>query len=157
MNVFKDKEARYSLGDILPSFKLPDASGGEFSMWDLKGRENMVIFVFDAVCGPECSHLLQEVSKRYQDYREQNAEVIAIFRTNRESADDIRHELNLPFYVLADADGSVSAKLVNTTPAVIVSDRFGEVMEILFGDDVWRVSQDRLLTRVELNELACPE
>src|SRR5690606_15092615 len=128
-----------------PTFTLQSAQGGEYSTWSVKGKKNLVVFVFGKTCDSGCRELLSAAARDYKLYKENNAEVVAIFRTNRESADDLRNELSLPFHVLVDLEGFVTSRLVYTPPAIFITDRFGEVVEEFLGDEALKVSQEKIL------------
>jgi peroxiredoxin len=157
MDMPKPELTRLSTGSLLPTFTLRTVEDKELSTWDLKGKKNLVVIVLGKECNQDCRDFLSEVAYEYKRYKELDAEVVAIFKTTREMADDIRFELELPFPVLVDVDGMVTSQLTYHTPAIMVTDRFGEVVEHYYGEDAFKVKQEKLLARVELNELACPE
>lgn len=149
--------ARLLAHRMLPTFTLQTADGGEFSTWSAKGSKSLLVLIFGKVCNPECRTLLARVAREYKQYKELSAEVIAIMRMNRESADEIRLELGLPFPVLVDVDGTVTQRIGYGLPAVLVTDRYGEIVADFVGDEALKVKQEQLIARVELNELECPE
>lgn len=157
MNMPESELLRVPVGSLMPSFTLQTVEGDEFSTWDFKGRKNLVILVMGKVCNQDCRNQLVNVAREYKHFKDMDAEVVAIFRMVRENAGDIVSELNLPYPALIDVDGMVTGRLVYHTPAVLVADRYGEVVEEHSGEDALRIKPEQLLARVELNELACPE
>lgn len=124
----------------IPTLALPDRTGRTVSTWEYKQTHPLVL-VFGAD-----SPLLADFAAHHHEYRAANAEVIAVVP----SAPPER----APFPVLIDADGSATARYVDRTPIVLVTDAFG-VLEGRFDDE--RPNHQRILNLISSLELACPE
>src|SRR5687768_13669270 len=85
-------------GDMLPSFSLPGVNvPGHVSPWDYKQHKNLVLFFFhDRECAP-CLQLLRELAHGYEEYRQLNAEILAIVSSELQDLSQLQHELQLPF------------------------------------------------------------
>jgi peroxiredoxin len=139
---------------MAPDFRLESDSGEMISPEDYREKKNLVLIFFDAGCG-ECSDFLKGIADRYQDYVDANAEVLAIIEGSKDDKHDISERMNLPFPILADPDRHVLGKYADKTPAIFVTDRFGEIDLIFLEDHL--PDQNKILDRLQLSELECPE
>ena len=66
-------------GRLLPNFRLSAANrDGQFGPWDYKQHRNLVLIFFPSAECQKCKQLLREVAEHYGDYKEKEAEVLAI-------------------------------------------------------------------------------
>lgn len=143
--------------EMLPNFTLEAVDGSLVDSTDYKGKTDLVVIFFDPKC-EGCGQFLCEISERYEEYLEANAAVIAIGEGSMSDVKTAVHSMNLPFAVLADHDGRVGGRFNASLPSAFVTDRYGEVREVQHGAETRRFpNQDSMLTRIELNELECPE
>lgn len=140
--------------DLLPVFELKTIDGKSISPIDYKEKKNMVFLFFDAECS-SCIDFLDEVEKRYNDYKEEEAEVFAIGEGPKDHLVDVIGEMDYPFPVLIDKNGTVMSRFTDETPAVFVTDRFGEIRMIFKGEHL--PDQQKILDNLDLYELECPE
>ena len=132
------QKAKLSAGQLVPPFRLSAANRDrQFGPSDYKQHRNLVLIFFRSVECRKCRQLLLEIAAHYGEYRQMEAEVLAI------SADEINHlrqlaqELALPFPVLSDSDGRVTdlymkqpeeaAETAAPEAAVFVADRWGAI------------------------------
>jgi len=118
-------------GDVIRNFQLLSVNGQPVLLSDARGRANMVL----ALAGESDSAyaFLSELGRHESDLNANEARALAVVAGNREQACELKRLLNLSFEVLADQDGRVHRSLETADPeghflpAVIVTDRFGEV------------------------------
>ncbi len=154
---------KLSLHDMLPAFELPEAEGGKISFWDYKGRRNLVLFFVHPAC-QKCRDMLKELAGAYREVIGQEAEVLAVLPASPGEAGRLKHELSIPFPVLADEGGGVFQRYgavdSNDRPsaAVIIADRFGEIYAFSVA-----TAEHRLMTVREIIDffnfigIQCPE
>lgn len=141
---------------MMPSFHLESVDGKSIGPSDYKEKLNLLIYVFDINCGP-CLDFLKEASGRYDDYKELNAEILAIAEGSTDVIKDVAQKLNLQFPVLIDADGSILKQYSLTAPAVFVADKFGEIELMAAKEGEHLPDHDEILNTIELAEIECPE
>ena len=123
-----------SKGHRLHEFELAGTFGRMIRLSDYRGRANLVLLVSDD--RPDTAKLLADVAARYQEIKNEDAEVLAIVHTARQSPAQINQSQPLPYPVLADCDGRVHRELgaidskEQDSAAVYVTDRFGEVFGV---------------------------
>jgi peroxiredoxin len=120
-----------SKGHRLRDFELATALGGVIRLSDYRGRANLVLLVSDD--RPGTAKLLADSAARYQEIKNEDAEVLAIVHKSRQSAAEMKQRQKLPYLVLADSDGRIHRELGaidskgQDSAAAYVTDRFGEV------------------------------
>jgi len=118
--------------EMLPLFELPEAGGKKVSVWDYKGKRNLVLFFVHPDC-QKCRDMLGELAQAYREVLSQEAEVLAIVPASPGEIARLKQQLSLPFPLLADEKGEVfrsyGAVDSNDRPsaAVVIADRFGEI------------------------------
>jgi peroxiredoxin len=118
--------------EMLPLFELQEAGGKKISVWDYKGKRNLVLFFVHSGC-QKCRDMLGELAQAYREVLSQEAEVLAVLPASPGEAARLKQQLSLPFPLLADEKGEVfrryGAADSNDKPsaAVVVADRFGEI------------------------------
>ena len=72
-------------GQLIPNFRLSAANrDGQVGPWDYKQHRNLVLIFFRSAECQKCKQLLREIAEHYGEYKEKEAEVLAI------STDEIR-------------------------------------------------------------------
>lgn len=140
-------------GDILPFLSFPEASGGEVSTGDFRGRCNLVLLLTHPAGCTACEEKLRELHTSLDHLRSEDAEVLAIVPGSPHQVMELQRQLALAFPVLIDARGAPGGEAI-----LAVADRFGEIFAI------WRSGHNhRLPTVAETAEelafvaLQCPE
>lgn len=145
------------VGELLPDFQLETSGGDLISPQNYKGKKNVVVVIFGVRC-EECKEFLTRAAERYREYQEANAEIIAVGEATAEAVRELASEMQLPFPVVADPNGVAGTRYKTRRSAVIVADRFGEIRLAEYpGEGQRPPDQERIITRLELNELECPE
>ena len=117
---------RLRIGAAAPLFYLPSTEGKPSGPAALRSKYNMVLLFADP--SPGGIAYLQALADLYPAILEEHAHVVAVSATSIESASEIAVRLKLPFPLLADADGSVTARMLGGgSSALCVADRFGQV------------------------------
>jgi peroxiredoxin len=144
--------------NVLPIFKLESGEGQMLGPDDFKEKKALVLVFFDTDCVP-CNDFLDDIAARYDEYKAENAEVLAIGEGSIDKVREIANARSLPFPVLADTDGHVMRMFAETVPAIIVADRFGEVRftRSVKEDGDHFLDQEFILNQIDLTELECPE
>jgi peroxiredoxin Q/BCP len=94
-------------GDPAPEFTLPDQSGQELSLGDLRGR-TVVLYFFPRADTPGCTRQACGVRDRSADYERAAARVIGISPDTVEAQAKFAAKYGLEFTLLADADHAVA-------------------------------------------------
>jgi peroxiredoxin len=129
-------QARPSKGQLIRDFTLISALGPPVSLSDYRGRSNLVLVLAGGGGGNVDLRILTEIAANYAQFREEQAEVLAVLQCDRERAARIAHQTGLPFPLLVDEDGrihhSAGAEDGYSHPAaaIYVIDLFGEVFAV---------------------------
>ena len=118
-------------GRRLHDFELIEALGSKVRLSDYRGRANLVVIAMDD--RPSTAKLLSDAASRYQEIKNEDAEVLVLLHATGDQGVASKQRMNLPFPVLADPDGRIHRALGamdsqgHDSAAVYVTDRFGEV------------------------------
>lgn len=134
------------MASVTRNFTLPDLSGTEFSLWDYRQRQPLVVVFAQA----EGDAFLRDLAEHYAQYRRRGAEVLLV--VTREPAGR-----KWPFPVLLDGDGSVTARFAGDTPTVLVLDRYGETFARLKSPGPGGIDHREVLEWLLFVESQCPE
>lgn len=153
------------IGRLIPAFRLPAANRPTLlGPWEYKQRKNLVLFFFHGGRCPSCHQRLTGLIARYAEFRELEAEVLAISPERIETLRGLAAELASPFPLLADAQGEVFHRYLrwseNEAPptALFIADRWGELVAHMVAQEA-----DTLLPEKEVRawlqfiEIQCPE
>ena len=145
-------------------FRLPSAEGEQVSLYDYRGHSNLVLFFAGEADHPGENGFLSILVQHYAEIRGQDSEILLVLACSREQAERTKHQVQVPFPVLADEDmqvhksvGAVDAQAVPAA-AVYVTDRFLDVhatWRTEQGDDLPGVSE--VLSWLAYIESECPE
>jgi peroxiredoxin len=149
---------------LMPDFTLPSSDGKQVSLYDYRGRSNLVVFFAGSAQDSAENPLLSALAKRYREITDTDSEVVLVVAGPVGQAEEFRRNTRAPFLVLADKDmrvhnsvGAVGAQAVPAA-AFYITDRFLEVFA------VWRTGVgDRLpdlsevLSWLNYLDSQCPE
>jgi peroxiredoxin len=120
-------------GHLMPDFALPSSDGRQVSLYDYRGRSNLVRLFAARTKDSTDSLLLGALAKRYREIAETDSEVVAVLAESVAQADEFRRKMHFPFPVLSDRDmkvhnmvGACGAQAVPAA-ALYITDRFLEV------------------------------
>lgn len=97
-----------NIGDNAPDFKLYSSEKQEVSLSDFKGKNVVVLFfplAFTGVCTTELCNVRDDIA----NYKNLNAEVLAISVDSLFTLEKFKAEQNLPFPLLSDFNKTASA------------------------------------------------
>jgi peroxiredoxin Q/BCP len=95
------------IGDRLPDFTLPSATGETVNISDFKGKKPLVIYFYPKDDTPGCTAESCAFRDSYQVFQDIGAEVIGISGDSVESHQKFAQKYNLPFLLLSDTQNSV--------------------------------------------------
>jgi peroxiredoxin len=151
-----------SKGYRLREFELMSALARTTHLSDYRGRANLVLILSDEQ--PETTKLISDAATRYDEVKNEDAEVLAIMHTSREQAAETKGRLKLPYPVLIDEDGRMHREMGaidsrgHDAAAVYITDRFGEVFGVYRksgGQEVPGLAD--VLSWLEFVNAQCPE
>lgn len=141
---------RISEGELLPRLTLAGPEGPRNTPWP-GNLATVVVLVHPDAC-PECAAYLGEVGGAVVDLRSWGTQVVGV--TSGPLPDD------LAFLVLGDQDGGGRRRLgiLDDEAAVLLADRWGEVMEVAtFGADHGFPLPRQLVESAKIVDVSCGE
>jgi peroxiredoxin len=116
-------------GQVVPTFTLPDTAGTSVRRTAYRDKKNLVLAFLPDAEDDGARAYLRALAQGYAALRAETGEVLAILRGDRAAVADARRELALPFPLLHDADGAVTARFLppKASAGVFVTDRYGEL------------------------------
>lgn len=94
-------------GDKLPTFKLKNQEGKEYSINEVLGKKNIVIYFYPKDETTVCTKEACSFRDSYEDFKELGCEVIGISSDDVESHKNFAENHNLPFILLSDENQEV--------------------------------------------------
>lgn len=145
-----------------PDFELMSSSEHPLRLSDYRGRSSLLlIFTDDQAATAE---LLSAVAHSYDDFKHEEAEVIAVAKSSPEECGRIKERLKLPFLILSDGNGRIhrevgaSDEQGNAAAAAYVTDRYGEIFAIYRTRDGQALpTAAEILNWLEFVNNQCPE
>ncbi len=151
-------------GHLMPDFTLVSSCGKQVSLYDYRGRSNLVLHFAGRTKDSDDGPLLSALAQRYSEVAEAGSEVVVVLAESVVQADEFRRKMQFGCQVLSDPDmrvhnmvGAFGAQAVPAA-ALYISDRFLEVAA------VWRTGAGAALPDISevlswLNYLdsQCPE
>jgi peroxiredoxin len=144
-------QAELQVGDIAPDFTLPSASGASIQLESLRSRGPVVlVFSRDFPCKYSRAHML-DLQQRYRDFREEGAEVVAVFREEESELRALRilrTTTRAEFPLLSDYLSKQTGGYSPTGYAAYVIDRQGKIRAVIPGTLTDRPDIGQLLEAV---------
>lgn len=123
-------------GTLVPAFSLPGADGMPHSPWDYKQREHLLIVVLSSTGTSEARGVLRELKQQYRVLREEECAVLALTADTVIGHLSAQEELQLPFALLADPQGTVIARYTYwdaqarlAQPTLVLANRYGVLIK----------------------------
>jgi peroxiredoxin len=151
-------------GHLMPDFTLSSSDGKQVSLYDYRGRSNLVLFFAGRAQDSAEDPLLSALPERYREITDTDSEAVVVVAESVGQAEEFRRKMQSSFPVLSDPDmrvhNMVGASGAQAVPAaaLYIADRFLEVF------DVWRTGTgDRLpdisdvLSWLTYLDSQCPE
>jgi peroxiredoxin Q/BCP len=104
------KMKKLTIGDKIPTFKLPDQNGKEFDIRSVLGKKNLVIFFYPKDDTPGCTREACYFRDMYEDFLDANAEVIGISGQSVESHRNFANKYKLNYTILSDKNNQLRKK-----------------------------------------------
>ncbi len=144
--------------EMMKNFELQSTTGQIMGPQDYREKKSLVLVFFETDC-IGCSDFLEDMAERYDDYKAENAEILAVGEGTMEEVSRIANAMSLPFPVLADPDGHALKMYSDSIPALFIADRFGEIRLTISEKEEGEhfPNQQKILSRLDLAELECPE
>ncbi len=95
------------VGDGLPNFTLPSASGENVNIADFIGKQPLVIYFYPKDDTPGCTKESCAFRDSYEVFKEMGAEVIGISADSPQSHQNFASKYQLPFILLSDSKNEV--------------------------------------------------
>jgi thioredoxin-dependent peroxiredoxin len=157
---FAGELPRKGLG--FPDFELMSSAQHPIRLSDYRGRSSLVLIFMDDQ--RVTTELLSAVAHCYDDFKHEEAEVIAVAKSSPEECARIKGRLKLPFVVLSDGDGRIhrevgaSDEQGQAAAAAYVIDRYGEIFAIYRRRDGQALpNAAEILNWLEFVNSQCPE
>ncbi len=128
-------------GTLAPDFTLPDVTGREHSLADLRGKPILLVFS-DPACGP-CEQLAPALEQLHQAHRYNNLQVLMVSKGDLEANREKVRQHNLTFPVLLQRNWEISmAYAMFATPVGYLIDERGIIAKdvAIGGDAVLRLA-----------------
>jgi peroxiredoxin len=96
-----------SIGQVIPSFRLPSGQGPEVSSEDYLGRKNLIVWFTKGMACPFCRQHMSQLVRGYPEFQKRDAEILEITATDPARARFYMQKFPLPFPYLCDPDYQV--------------------------------------------------
>lgn len=143
----------------LPILSLPAAPGGATTSIRGRGRDEVVLVgIHSDACQP-CRAYLRGLAESHDDITEWDGRVAVLLPGQLAEAEELRSDLEIPYPVLADADGEAAARTGLQGGGMIIADQWGEIfLDEAGGPDVHAFpSVDEVVEWLRYLAIQCPE
>jgi len=149
-------------GHRLHDFELKSTPGRHIQLSDYRGWRNLVLVFTDDQ--QTTAELLSEISRDHEQFKSEEAQVIAVAQCSIEGCARITEQLKLPFPVLSDREGRIHREVGasdqegHAAAAVYITDRYGEVFGLYRTRDGQTLPRTaEILNWLEFINSQCPE
>ena len=118
---------------LMPDFTLSSSDGKQVSLYDYRGRANVLLLFAGRVQDSAEHPLLSALLMRYREITDTDSEAVVVVAESVGRAEEFHRKMHFPFPVLSDPDmrvhklvGAVGAQAVPAS-ALYITDRFLEV------------------------------
>lgn len=130
-----------ALGDVMPSFLLPDRSGALVSLEQLTSRGPIVLSFNRGHWCPFCRIALKTIAEHHQEIAQAGAEVVSIIPDRQQFTDDLRRTTQDAIRILTDIDSGYALSLglvvwVGENLKTLMKGR-GYHLDAFHGNDGW--------------------
>ena len=119
-------------GEIVPAFVLPGADGMPHGPWDYKQREHLIIILLSSAHASGAREVLSDFKRQYRALKEEECAVLALTADTVIEHLHVQEDLQLPFPLLADPQGTVIARYTpwdtharKAWPSFVLANRYG--------------------------------
>jgi peroxiredoxin len=116
-------------GQVVPSFTLPDTTEQPIRRSAYRGKQHLVLVFLPRAHDDASRAYLRALADARPALLAASGEVLAIIRDDVPTTAATKHDLELQFPLLSDADGAVTQRFLpdNVRAGVFVTDRYGEL------------------------------
>src|SRR5439155_19646701 len=116
-------------GQVVPAFTLPDSAGRPVRRSDYRAKKHLILAFLPGAADDGARAYLRALADDYAAIHAASSEALAILRGQRRGAAEAQRDLELPFPLLADADGATTARFLPPAAraGVFVTDHYGEL------------------------------
>ena len=116
-------------GQVVPTFTLPDTEGRMVRRTAYRGKKHLVLAFLPSAEDDGTRTYLRALADGYTAMQTAGGDVLAVLRGEAAAIAEAKHDLELPFALLVDADGAVTARFLPAAAraGVCVTDRYGEL------------------------------
>lgn len=97
-------------GSKAPDFTLPSSEGGEVSLSDFKGKQNVVLYFYPKDNTPGCTREACDFQDRGKKFQKKDTVVLGISADSLKAHDNFRSKYKLSFPLLSDENKEVIKK-----------------------------------------------
>jgi cytochrome c biogenesis protein CcmG, thiol:disulfide interchange protein DsbE len=135
LNAKESPLGKVKLGEPMPDFELPDASGQMVKFSDVCRQNKLVLINFWASWCTPCRMEMPQFEKIYAAKKNLGFALLAVNEdSEREKADAYLKSKPVSFPVLMDTDGAVSKQFgVKALPTTILVGQDGKVLQVVVG------------------------
>ena len=112
-----------SVGQVAPDFTLPSTSGGNFSLSHDAAGQPLILYFYPKDFTPGCTQEACDFRDMFAEFRDLDIGVLGISRDDIPTHLRFQQEHRLPFQLLSDVDGKVSAQYQALVPIIRVNKR----------------------------------
>lgn len=141
---------------FLPPFELQSLDNRTVSPWDFKEKKDLLLLFFDPRNRSDLE-MLALIRRRYDEFTEANAEILAIGSGPRAELEQCMSALKVPFTLLSDEDDKVRNLYGVKETTIFAADRFGQLRMVKKVEGNIDQILDMAIDALDLSELECPE
>ncbi|MGM7703576.1 peroxiredoxin family protein [Pseudalkalibacillus sp. Hm43] len=143
-------EVGIAIGDRAPEFELATLDGQQVRLSDYRGKR-VVVNVWATWC-PPCQAEIPEMVKFYEEYSNQDIEILAVNMTNSEKkVEDVKQfadEYGINFPILMDQEAEVASTYqAFTIPTTFIIDNAGIIVEKIAGPMSYEWMEKNIVTK----------
>lgn len=144
---------------MLPAFNLPASDGQHYHRRSWHGRRDLVLVLLHGSDCPACREVLAKLRADVPELDILETTIVPVVADTPAAVRELARDLELPFAVLADVEGTLRRQLVEEGEAValLVTDKFGSVMTREAGHERDLPTGTALLRAAEFVAFQCPE
>lgn len=151
-SVFAEKDQKLAVGDAAPDFKLQNVSGEHVQLSSFAGKKNVVVVFSRAHWCPFCMGQLKQIAKSYAKIKEKDAEVLVVFREERDGAAGLKKSQqtsSAKFPLLLDYRSKATPRYSSEGYTTYVINKEGEITAVIAGTKAKRASPETILKALD--------
>ena len=130
-------------GRLLRSFTLPGFDGTPVDTFRYRGRQSLIILFHDGADCAECAGLLRKLAADSARFEAEGAQLISVSTGDGPDERALAESIAPHILTLFDPQRKASGVQGFTPPALVITDRYGEIFAL------WRPDDEQALPAVE--------